>query len=141
MTLDSRIAGFLARNCVLSLATARANAPWAASVFYAFDARTVSLVFLTEERTRHGTELLGNARVAGAIAGQNDNVAELEGIQIEGRAFRPVSPERERALFLRRFPVAANRPAPLWVLRPERIKFTCNPLGFGTKLHWERPPA
>ncbi|MFV0333913.1 MAG: pyridoxamine 5'-phosphate oxidase family protein [Tropicimonas sp.] len=138
MTLDPRIADFLSRNCVMSLATADAARPWAASVFYAFDAARVALVFVTETRTRHGTELARNPQVAATIAAQNSNVAELEGVQLEGRAFRPEHPDREIALFQVRFPIARERPAPVWLLEPERIKFTCNPLGFGVKLHWDR---
>lgn len=141
MTLDTRIADFLSRNCVLSLATARDGVPWAASVFYAFDPETVSLVFVTEHDTRHGAELLGNARVAGTISTQESEVARLEGVQFEGHAFEPRDPAPARELFLKRFPVAAARPAPVWLLRLDRIKFTCNRLGFGTKLHWQRPQS
>ena len=112
--------------------------PWAANVFYAFDPEMVSLVFVTGYDTRHGAELLKNPQVAGTVSTQESDIALLEGLQIEGRAVEPKDPTSARALFLKRFPVAASRPAPVWLLRPDRMKFTCNRLGFGAKLHWQR---
>jgi len=141
------ITGWIAANRVLGLATTRRvrdrTEPWACNLFYAFDPASMALFFMTEPTTRHGADMLADGHVAGAISTQETNVARLRGLQLTGIARPAAGPalETARRLYLGRFPIAALRPGPLWVLSIDTAKFTDNSFGFGTKFRWERTVA
>ena len=80
------------------------------------------------------------ARVAGTVNGQPKNVALIRGVQFKGEIRRLEGEESDamRKHYLRRFPVAAAMPAPVWEIRLDELKFTDNTLGFGKKHHWLR---
>lgn len=140
-SLPEPIGDFLHEHHVVSLAACRDDVPWAASVFYAFDAVAVRLLFLSELHTRHGALLRANGRVAGTVAGQPMAIAEIRGVQFEGTA-QVLDDETQRLpaldLYHARFPHARGIAAPLWAVRLRQLKLTDNRLGFGSKLQWER---
>ena len=136
-----RIVAYLKANVVMALCTALEGRPWAANCFYAFDAEAVRFLFLTHEETRHGREMLENARVAGTVSSQQASVAKIRGVQFTGTARLLEGTERTEArrIYDRRFPFARLSPAPVWAVVVAELKFTDNTFGFGTKLHWRRP--
>lgn len=141
--IPSPIVEFLDRHHVMTISTCVHMRPWAASVFYLFDATQAKLFFLTETRTRHGTELLENAWAAGTIAGQPENVRDIEGVQFTAHATL-MENEAAQAVMLRyyaRFPVAKKHSAPIWQLTLEHLKLTDNHEAFGRKTLWERTSA
>lgn len=142
MSDTDKIVAYIRKNRVMTLATAHGSTPWTANCFYAFDEPAMALLFMSETTTRHGRELCGNGAVAGTISSQEASIARLRGIQFSGMAaiVEADRDDRRRALYLRRFPVARLRPAPLWAVRLDLVKYTDNTLGFGTKLHWKRTP-
>ncbi|MDC9580873.1 YhbP family protein [Xenorhabdus sp. PR6a] len=131
---------YLARQHVFTLCTSSAQDLWCANCFYAFDADSMALWFMTEPNTRHGKMMQNNPVVAGTIAGQTRNIAQIKGIQFRGDVM-PLSGEAAtlaRARYCRRFPVALSAKSPIWQLNIQEIKMVNNPLGFGKKLHWQR---
>jgi uncharacterized protein YhbP (UPF0306 family) len=103
--LYDRIAAFLDAHHVMSLATAGAQGPHAANLFYARDG--LDPVWVSEERSRHSGELVANPTVAATIAADTDDFAAVQGVQMHGTAARvddPVEAARLRALLAARYP-------------------------------------
>lgn len=78
------ISEMLAAYNTVSLATAQADRPWVAAVFYASDA-DLNLYFVSDYRTRHGRDMQANAQVAGAINPDCGTWDDVRGLQMEGR--------------------------------------------------------
>ncbi|TDB61300.1 YhbP family protein [Photorhabdus khanii] len=131
---------YLARQHVFTLCTTAENDIWCASCFYVFDADKIALWFMTEPHTRHGEMMQINSQVAGTVAGQIRNIAQIKGIQFRGEAIRLEGEEDKvaRARYCRRFPVAIAAKTPIWQLDLSEIKMTDNTLGFGKKICWQR---
>ncbi|CDM91735.1 YhbP family protein [Xenorhabdus bovienii] len=131
---------YLAKQHVFTLCTSSPQDLWCASCFYAFDADSMAFWFMTEPDTRHGQMMQQNPVVAGTVAGQSRNIAEIKGIQFRGE-ITPLTGEAEtlaRARYCRRFPVALAAKSPIWRLSLSEIKMVDNTLGFGKKLNWQR---
>lgn len=141
--LRQRVRRYLEAHSVLTLATAGPQGPWAAAVFYAGDEH--GLVFLSSPSTRHASELARQPRVAATVQDDTADWAAIKGVQLEGTATELQSDERDEAqrLYARKFPLVAGGPgAPAAIaqalakvrwyrLRPERLFFVDNSLGFG----------
>jgi uncharacterized protein len=148
--LRSRIDGFLEMHNTLTLATVGEHClPAAAAVFYAHDAG-LNLYFLSEERTRHGRNLVANPQVAGAIHADAQDWRSIRGLQVRGSASRvPASGyARAAAVYGSKFafvgdllaggqgfgeltgPLARAR---FWVLRPTWFRLVDNTVSFGFK--------
>jgi uncharacterized protein YhbP (UPF0306 family) len=139
--MDERIIKFINKHHVLTVATSVDNKPWTASCFYVFLEDEMSLVFTTDDGTRHGREFSLNPLVAGSVVLETNVIGKIRGIQFEGRVSRP-DPELHRkakAAYLKRFPVAMLMETSLWIVRLTHVKLTDNRLGFGKKLIWDRP--
>ena len=64
---DSKIATFLKKHHVLTLATVSGGQPWVANCFYAFLEEEMAFVFTSGYETRHIQEVLLNHKVAGNV--------------------------------------------------------------------------
>lgn len=140
--LSNEIIAFLERNHVVSIAVCDAdNGLWAASSFYVFDPRSVSLFILGHESTRHARTMLHNPRIAGTIAGQPLEIRDIQGVQFDGQARLLEGEDRGNALrsYAVKFPVAHQTTAGIWCLRMMSVKYTSNVVTFGNKLTWVRP--
>lgn len=144
--LEGRIAAFLDAHHVMSLATAGPEGPHAANLFYIREG--LSLVWVSDQRTRHSRDLADDPRVSATVAPDYADFAEIRGLQIEGRAAAvPELIERARLMaalalrysFLGRL---ADAPAALraafsgatvYRLTPARIVMVDNTRGFGHK--------
>ena len=113
--VDERIARFLGRHHVLTLATAADGTPYCANAFYAYDKGRNRLVFTSDLSTRI--------------------VGKVQGLQLCGTVAR--GDEEDKRRYLHRFPYAALAELTLWALVPDYLKFTDNTLGFGKKLIWK----
>jgi uncharacterized protein YhbP (UPF0306 family) len=89
----------------LSLATCNGDHPWAATVFFAAD-KHFNLYFVSDHRTRHGSDMASNAKVAVTINPECDNWHAVRGLQISGRVSVVDGVERAKALaiYLKKFP-------------------------------------
>ncbi len=141
----ARALAFLEGHHVLTLATAAADGPWGAAVFYA--SRGFTLYFLSAPTTRHGRALAADPRVAGTIQEDTADWRAVRGVQLEGRA-RALDGEEAaaaRRLFGRKFPVVERlegAPAALvealarvrwYELVPSRLYLVDNAQGFGRR--------
>ncbi|QPR29064.1 pyridoxamine 5'-phosphate oxidase family protein [Edwardsiella hoshinae] len=131
---------FLARQHVVTLATGQGEALWCASCFYALDAASMTLYLLTSPQSQHGQLMSANPRVAGTVARQTRNVAQIQGIQFTAHIACLAGDDEAwaRRCYYRRFPLARLRSAPIWALRLMRVKMTDNRCGFAHKRHWQR---
>jgi uncharacterized protein YhbP (UPF0306 family) len=131
---------YLAEHTVMSLATYGQQGLWAAAVFYANDG--FDLYFLSAGHTRHGQNLNDNPRAAATIQENYVDWPAIQGIQLEGGARLLSEADREAAiaLYLAKFSflreadqtIQAQLAKINWYrLRPERLYFVDNRLGFG----------
>jgi len=136
---------FLREHQVITLAV---TGPYAAAVFYVVDAE-LNLYFVTDPRTRHGTALAKDGRVAGTVQRDRQQRQEIRGVQVTGRCRRLTGPAWVSgwALYLKKFAWAASPellPAvakiALWKLETDWLRLIDNRQGFGHKAEWTRPP-
>nr|WP_040691517.1 YhbP family protein [Providencia burhodogranariea] len=129
---------YLSRQHVFSLFTSHDNDIWPASCYYAFDAKTMSLFFMTDSASRHGQLMEINSRVAGTVSAQTKVVSQIQGIQFIGEVITLDENQQKQAreFYCRRFPVALTAKLPVWRLDLQEVKMVNNKLGFGTKLLW-----
>jgi uncharacterized protein YhbP (UPF0306 family) len=67
-----------------TIATATAQGPWAAAVFFASDP-DLRLYFVSDRNTRHGRDLAVNPAVAATVHGDCAAWSEIRGLQMSGR--------------------------------------------------------
>jgi len=135
--MDERVIKFIRRHHVLTLSTvSEAGEPWAAHVFYAWDAGRERFVFMSDDATAHSAHMDACREVAVSIALETRMVGRLQGCQIRGRAVR--GDDAARRAYIKRFPFAAAADTPVWTVEPDYAKFTDNTLGFGKKIIWQR---
>jgi uncharacterized protein len=87
---------YLATHNVMTISSCHQNIPWAAAVFYA--STDFILYFLSNPKSRHGTNIAQNSHVSAAIHEDYREWRQIRGIQLEGRAERLTS-IRQRAVF------------------------------------------
>lgn len=150
LALRERIAAFLAEHSTMALATVDADGvPSAAAVFYAHD-RGLKLYFLSEERTRHGQNLLRCPTVAATIQADGQDWRDIRGLQLRGTAGVLTGAEVAHAAtcYGRKYAfvgaLLAGRAGPdvltgplararFWVLRPTWFRLVDNTVRFGFK--------
>ena len=132
--VDKRIADFIGRHHVLTLATSVEGKPYCAACFYAYDKERNRLIFTSDDSTRHAQQMLENAKVAVGITLETRVVGKVQGVQICGVTER--GDDKDRTRYIKQFPYAAVAPLNIWAVVPTFIKLTDNTLGFGKKLIW-----
>ncbi|MGC6388084.1 YhbP family protein [Ewingella sp. S1.OA.A_B6] len=134
------IGKFLGKHHVLALCATADGDMWSANCFYVADISTMTLYFMSELKTLHGTLMHKNPQVVGTIAPAPKTIALIKGIQYRGDALILTGEEETAAryLYCQHFPIAATMKAPVWALKLNQIKMTDNTLGFGKKLFWTR---
>jgi uncharacterized protein len=103
--LRRTILDYLAAHNSMTIASCHRNVPWAAAVFYAND--ELDLYFLSNPRSRHGTNIAANSIVSAAVNEDPNRWKEIRGIQLEGRAELVRSPKLKRRfweIYLKKFP-------------------------------------
>lgn len=138
--IPTHIVQFILKNHVVNLACHHQNQLWSASCFYAFDEKSHSLIVLSKQTTEHGKLMLANPNIAGTIAGQPDNIREIEGIQFQAVA-RCLDNEREKQtalqIYWQKHPLAKLMSSDVWEIQFTRIKHTENRVAFAKKSLWE----
>ena len=134
--VDKRIADFIGRHHVLTLATSVEGEPYCAACFYAYDKERNRLIFTSDDTTRHAQQMIANAKVAIGITLETRVVGKVQGAQICG-SVKPAQ-EGDKTLYIKRFPYALVADLTLWRLEIEYVKLTDNTLGFGKKLIWQK---
>ncbi len=147
--LRERVRDFLARRYVMALGTHGPEGPWVASVYFAGDLH--ALYFLSSPDSRHGRNVAHSPLVAAAINEDQHDWRLIEGVQLDGTCALADSPSvwlRGWRAYLTRFPVARElfrgraagveaarkaRHTRLYLLRPRRVYYLDNRLGFGER--------
>lgn len=141
--LIQKVEEYLRTQHIATLATAAADGPWAAAVFYVSDGRT--LYFLSSPNSRHCRNLERDARAAATIQGDYWDWEQIKGVQLEGRVSLLTGQEEERSrlLYAKKFPfmqkfgqapaaIAAALTRVRWYsLVPARLFFIDNSVSFG----------
>ena len=138
--VDSRVIKFFRKHHVLTIATTVENEPWCANCFYVYLEEENSLVFTTDNDTRHGKEFVKNPLVAGSVVLETMVIGKIRGIQFQGIVSEPEGEMLSKAkwAYLKKFPPAVLMDTHLWVVKLTLIKMTDNRMGFGKKLIWAR---
>ena len=151
----SDVRDILEANNTLTLATCSHDLPWAATVFYASDAK-LNLYFVSDRRTRHAREMASGRVISAAINPDCARWSEVHGLQIRGSATVLEGTRRMKALavFLAKFsdvkdlfeaPKSADeetigerlKNANLYCLAPDWIRLIDNRRWFGYKAEFD----
>lgn len=137
--MDKRIVNFLKKHHVLTLATTTPGecTSWCSNLFYVYSEQTNSLVFTSDDATRHAQEFMAMNTVAATVTRQSRVVARLRGVQMTGIVSRADEPMYRKA-FLQAFPYAALSLRQMWRMEILHAKFTDNTLGFGSKIIYNK---
>jgi len=127
-----KIALFINKHHILSLATSCEGMPQVANLFYAFDEESVSSIVASDEKTEHIQNVVKNKNIAGSIALGTKEVGKIQGVQFKGS----MEKVDDKKLYFKRFPYAKLMKPTLWKIKLDTIKYTDNTLGFGKKLYW-----
>ena len=128
-----KISAFIAKHHVMSLATTDSIKPSVCSLFYAYDASSLSFVVASSEDTLHVKNVLQNSAVAGNIYLETQEVGKIEGLQFDG-VMTPLLKSSLKKLYFKRFPYALALMPKLWQIEVKNFKLTDNKLGFGKKI-------
>lgn len=141
--LPEVIHNFIKKQHIVSLSAHSQQDFWAANCFYAFDEKKVRLIIMTKTTTRHAMLMLENNHVVGTIAGQTNQIKEMEGIQFSAIAhLLEDHDERNTALklYATKQPLAKFIKGDIWEVVFTEIKHTWNKFAFATKTNWNRNP-
>ena len=144
--IDSRILDFIGEHHVMTIACASpqgaegAQELWCANAFYVFDPQEEGFIITSEAKTRHAQLFLENPQVTGSIVLETEEIGKIRGLQVAGTVRRCDGGlfDRCRLKYLKRFPYAVFKGGEVWLILPDRMKYTDNRLGFGKKLLWQR---
>ena len=129
-----KISAFIAKHHVMSLATTDSIKPSVCSLFYAYDASSLSFVVASSEDTLHVKNVLQNSAVAGNIYLETQEVGKIEGLQFDGVMTPLLHESSLKKLYFKRFPYALALMPKLWQIEVKNFKLTDNKLGFGKKI-------
>ena len=141
--LDKRIKLFLGDHTTLTLATvAEDGRPQAASLFFA-EMEDLSIIFISEQRTRHSQNIKGDSRVAATIYTDGQAWQSIRGVQLEGHceALSGQAAKNARAVYLAKYPFIARNKVlaamlnlvTFYRIEPAWIRLIDNSRGFGHK--------
>lgn len=133
-----KIASFLAKHHVLTLATSDGLELSACNLFYAFDLEKISFVVASSDETTHIKNISKNKNVAGTVVLETKIVGKIEGVQFRGE-FMPLEDEALKKLYFKSFQYALAMSPKLWQIKINYFKLTDNTLGFGKKIIWREP--
>ena len=144
--IDKRILDFIGEHHVMTVACAAPGAApdlpqlWCANAFYVFDEKEEGFIITSEAKTWHARLFLENSQVTGSIVLETEEIGKIRGLQFAGTVRRCDGGlfDRCRLQYLKRFPYAVFKGGEVWLILPDRMKYTDNRLGFGKKLLWQR---
>jgi len=132
----AKIASFLAKHHVMSLATSDSSELSACNLFYAYDEAKISFVVASSDDTEHIKNISKNPLVAGTVVLETRTVGKIQGVQFRGRFLETYDEDLKR-LYFKTFPYALAMNPKLWQIKVDYFKLTDNTLGFGKKIIWK----
>ncbi|QOR01584.1 MULTISPECIES: pyridoxamine 5'-phosphate oxidase family protein [unclassified Campylobacter] len=133
--MDKRIKTFIQSQKLLTLSMLDDDGGvYCASCYYAFDDKNLSLIFASEEHTKHIQLALKTPNVGVNIALDTDVINLIKGVQIKAH-FQTASKEQE-ALYYHAFPFARLAKASIFTLKIQWAKYTDNKILLSKKLEF-----
>jgi uncharacterized protein YhbP (UPF0306 family) len=141
--LKNRIRRFLATHMTMTLATVGEDGrPQAAALFFA-ETEALSLVFISEPKTRHSQNVARDGRVAATIYAEGQQWQTIKGLQVEGVCWALSGQEAKaaRAVYLAKYPfieenkllAAMLHLVTFYQVSPAWLRLIDNSQGFGYK--------
>ncbi len=148
--LRERIRQFLADHTTLTLATvAEDGRPQAAPLFFA-EMDDLSLVFISERKSRHSRNVSRDDRIAATIYADGQVWQSIQGVQLEGscRALSGRAARAAREVYLAKYAFIAQnnvlammlKLVTFYEIKPRWIRLVDNSQGFGHKEELHLPP-
>lgn len=131
-----KIALFINKHHVLSLATSEAQNLSVCSLFYTYSKETNSFIVASSDETTHIQHTKKNNTIAGNILLETTTIGKIQGVQFRGK-FLSLDDADLKALYFKQFPHAVLMQPKLWQIKVEYFKMTDNTLGFGKKIIWQ----
>jgi len=128
-----KIASFIEKHHVMSLATSDGDELSVCSLFYVYDTKSLSFIVASSEDTNHIRHIQKNISIAGNILLETDKVGEIKGVQFKGE-FLALTNQKLKLLYYKKFPYALAMNPQLWQIKVNYFKMTDNALGFGKKI-------
>lgn len=139
--MNERISHFIAQHTCANICTLNENdTPYCFTCFFAYNSKEQLLLFKSSTDTTHSINILRNPVVAGTILPDKLNKMQIKGVQFEGTILpfdHPLAKQAATDYYLKN-PMAVAVPGEVWTVQLQKLKYTDNTLGFGTKLHWVR---
>lgn len=137
---DKKIVRFFEKHHVLTMASVFDNDPWCANCFYVYNMEGNSIVFTSDNDTKHIQYALKNPNVAGSVVLETTIIGKIQGMQFSGVLSKAKGKDLKIAKekYLKRFPIATLMNTNLWILSLTFIKMTDNRFGFGKKMIWKK---
>jgi len=131
----SKIAKFIEKHHVMSLATSYKEELSVCSLFYTYDEDKQLFIVASSPQTTHINHILKNSKIAGNILLETHKVGEIKGLQFRGE-FTELQEQSLKLLYFKKFPYALALNPTLWQIKVDYFKMTDNTLGFGKKIIW-----
>lgn len=132
--LDKKIIKFLKNSHMLSLGVVDDECAYLCSCFYAFDGEQNSIIFASDENTKHIRCGLGK-KVGLNIAKSTKIIAKIEGIQATGKL--SVANDSQCQIYFKKFRYAKVFMPQIFAVKLEWIKYTSNVAKFANKIIYE----
>ena len=130
-----KIALFIEKHHVMSLATTFENELSVCSLFYVYDVLQHCFIVASSEDTLHIKHIKQSSKIAGNILLETDKIGEIKGLQFRGE-FLELKENSLKLKYFGKFPYALALNPTLWKIEVNYFKMTDNSLGFGKKVIW-----
>ena len=130
-----KIAFFIKKHHVMSLATTFDEELSVCSLFYVYDEAKHCFVVASSEETTHIKHIKKSSKIAGNILLETDKIGEIKGLQFRGE-FLELKENSLKLKYFGKFPYALALNPRLWKIEVNYFKMTDNSLGFGKKIIW-----
>jgi len=137
---EEKILHYIRVHHQMTISVIHNNESWSANCFYVFDDEEISLIFVSDPKTRHASGFIETSKVSGTISDVTENIIEIKGIQFSGVVESLENEELKisRKKFTRKFPLAKIKQIKFWKIKLDYIKMTDNKLLFASKTSWLR---
>jgi len=131
-----KIAIFINKHHVMSLATTYDDELSVCSLFYVYNESKRYFIVASSEKTTHIKHIKERSKIAGNILLETDRIGEIKGLQFSGK-FLELEHNNLRLEYFKKFPYALALNPKLWKIEVNYFKMTDNSLGFGKKIIWK----
>lgn len=140
MKPDEKILHYLRVHFQMTISVIHNNESWSANCFYVFDDEEISLIFVSDSKTKHASGFIENPIVSGTISDVTESIVDIKGIQFKGVVESLENEELiiSRKRFTQKFPLAKIKQIEFWKLKLDYLKMTDNKFLFASKTCWQR---